>query len=170
MTHALATLGLPHRTSSGVSVRQCDDVWQIDVRGQRAFLTDTEFRELVQHGIATFCPTPDHEALPMKAERHDLPTRPCTGRDCNAQIVDLVLRTVDGKRVRHVFDPEPVEGGKYRIDHTLLDGLEASHDPALTVGYVSHFATCPNSPQFRGRKTTTPLGQARPTENEVNGR
>lgn len=107
----------------------------------------------------------------MRAERHELPTRPCTGRDCDAQIVDLILLS-EGKRVRHVFNPEPVEGGKYRIDHTLLDGLEASHDRELTFGYVSHFATCPNSPQFRGRSkgATLPLGQSRPTPNEVQGR
>lgn len=85
------------------------------------------------------------------AERIPLATRACTGRDCNAQIADVTLVTKDGQRVRHVFDPEPVEGGKYRIEPTLLGEIEAHHDASLTTGYVSHFATCPNSPQFRGR-------------------
>lgn len=81
-----------------------------------------------------------------------LSTRACTGRDCDAQIADVMLVRQDGQRVRHVFDPEPVAGGKYRIEATLLGDIEASHDASLTVGYVSHFATCPNSPQFRGER------------------
>jgi hypothetical protein len=84
------------------------------------------------------------------ADQIDLPTRPCTGAQCSAQIADLVLLRQDGVRVRHVFDPEPVEGGQYRIERTLLGELEATHDATLTTGYKSHFATCPNSPQFRG--------------------
>lgn len=88
----------------------------------------------------------------MRAETIQLATRACTGRDCNEQIADVVLVRKDGQRVRHVFDPEPAEGGQYRIEHTLLGEIEASHDAALTFGYVSHFATCPNSPQFRGTR------------------
>lgn len=79
-----------------------------------------------------------------------LATRRCTGSDCDAMIADLTLVRQDGARVRHVFDPDPVPGGRYRIEATLLGELEAHHDPTLTTGYVSHFATCPNSPQFRG--------------------
>lgn len=86
------------------------------------------------------------------ADRIDLATRPCTGRDCDAQIADVVLVRQDGQRVRHVFDPEPAEGGKYRIEQTLLGEIEASYDQTLSSGYVSHFATCPNSPQFRGNR------------------
>lgn len=78
-----------------------------------------------------------------------LPTRQCTGHDCTAMIVDMILLRADGVRARHVFDPEPVAGGKYRIEENLLGEREATHDPSLQVGYVSHFATCPNSPQFR---------------------
>ena len=85
-------------------------------------------------------------------ERIPLGTRACTGRDCNAQIADVTLVRKDGQRVQHVFDPEPVEGGQYRIEATLLGDIEASHDASLTTGYVSHFATCPNSPQFRGER------------------
>ena len=81
----------------------------------------------------------------------EFPTRACTGRDCGEQIIDIILVRKDGVRVRHVFDPEPVPGGQYRIDQTLLGEPEAHHDADLEVGYVSHFATCPNSPQFRGR-------------------
>lgn len=78
------------------------------------------------------------------------PTRSCAGRECGAQIIDMTLLRQDGARVRHVFDPEPVAGGKYRFDATLLGTTEAMFDETLEAGYVSHFATCPNSPQFRG--------------------
>lgn len=85
-------------------------------------------------------------------DRLDLAIRPCTGHDCDAMIADIILVRQDGQRVRHVFDPEPAAGGKYRIEHTLLGDIEASYDQTLTTGYVSHFATCPNSPQFRGTR------------------
>lgn len=80
----------------------------------------------------------------------NLTTRTCTGQQCDAQIADLILVRKDGQRVRHVFDPVPVAGGNYRIEATLLGDIEAHHDADLTFGYVSHFATCPNAPQFRG--------------------
>lgn len=78
-----------------------------------------------------------------------LPLRECTGRNCQEQIADVVLVRKDGARVRHVFDPEPVAGGQYRIEANLLGELEAHHDGSLSVGYVSHFATCPNAAHFR---------------------
>lgn len=90
--------------------------------------------------------------LVSTAERVPLTTRPCTGPSCDAHIADVTLLRKDGQRVRHVFDPEPVPGGQYRIEPTLLGELEATHDASLTTGYVSHFATCPNSPQFRGTR------------------
>lgn len=80
----------------------------------------------------------------------NLPTRRCTGPQCDATIADVILVRKDGQRVRHVFDPEPVAGGQYRIETTLLGEIEAHHDASLTFGHVSHFSTCPNAPQFRG--------------------
>lgn len=88
----------------------------------------------------------------QKARDAAMPTRACTGAQCREQIIDVTLVRQDGKRVRHVFDPEPEEGGKYVIETDLLGETTARYDAAAKTGYVSHFATCPNSPQFRGQR------------------
>lgn len=67
-------------------------------------------------------------------------------RSCNAEIVYGL--TLGGSKMP--FDAKPVVGGKWvKVDGELFgyDGAEG------IVGYVSHFATCPNAASHRKTKS-----------------
>lgn len=65
-------------------------------------------------------------------------------RSCGARVVWAV--TEHGRRMP--LDAEPVAGGTFTLT-TSRGELVATSTPGVELGYVSHFATCPQAGAWR---------------------